>query len=169
MGANDMVKKLTQTEWIRRAFGSFLDKKSLDERFMESFKKEKPEEKKCGYFIFEIMQDENFENILNNLIEYSAKNEFQFDIYGTIVIVYLTKMIWNQNNELNIEKETKKYIENMPENIKINIRVIYGIENAKVGIFGSNIRMTHMILLKDYYKKLLELDTIEYGEAKKLN
>ena len=160
-----MIKDIFQKIQIKNAFGKCIDKKVIEKILQkENFKTDIPEEKKCGYIIFDIMQNDYFENTLTELVNYSENKEFIFDIYGTIIIYFLCKAKWNQNINLNIEKSLSKFIENIPENILKNIRCIYGIENAKVGFFGSNNRCTYMVLLNNYFNKILEINKIKYGE-----
>ena len=160
-----MIKNIFQKIQIKNAFGKYIDKKVIEKILQkENFKTDIPEEKKCGYIIFDIMQNDYFENTLTELVNYSENKEFIFDIYGTIIIYFLCKAKWNQNINLNIEKSLSKFIENIPENILKNIRCIYGIENAKVGFFGSNNRCTYMVLLNNYFNKILEINKIKYGE-----
>ena len=160
-----MIKDIFQKIQIKNAFGKYIDKKVIEKISQkENLKFDIPEEKKCGYIIFDIMQNEYFENTLTELINYSENKEFISDIYGTILIYFLCKEKWNQNINLNIEKSLSEFIENIPENILRNIRCIYGIENAKVGFFGSNNRCTYMVLLNNYFNKILEINKIKYGE-----
>jgi hypothetical protein len=74
----------------------------------------------------------------------------------------------DKENNYNIKYLLNQFIENIPENILKKIRSIYGIDNAKIGLFGSTLKFTHMVLLDDYYKKLLEIENIQYGEIKEI-
>ena len=160
-----MIKDIFHKIQIKNAFGKYMDKKIIENILQkENFGIDTPEEKKCGYIIFDIMQNEYFENTLTELIEYLKNKDFISDIYGTIVVCFLCRAKWNQNIDLDIEKSLNKFIENIPENIMKSIRCIYGIENAKVGFFGSSNKCTYMVLLNNYFNKILEISKIKYGE-----
>ena len=59
-------------------------------------------------------------------------------------------------------------IEHIPENMVKNVRCVYGIDNARVGLFGSVLRFSYMVLLNDYTQKLLAIKDMRYGEIKEI-
>jgi hypothetical protein len=165
-----MFKKLFQKLFIKNAFGKYLDNKTIEKIINgENIDYNKPEEKECGYIIFEIKQNETFDSILINLLKYSEDKEFISDIYGTIIVFYLYRAPWNTKNDFNIKYSLNNFIHNLPQNILGNIRCVYGTETAKVGMYGTSNRMTYMPLINNYYEKLLEIDKIKYGEIKEIN
>ena len=101
-------------------------------------------------------------------LEYSKNKNLVYDIYGIIFLLYVSKVLWNKGKEINIKDILDDFIENMPESIKKNIRCVYGVENAKIGIFGTDYRSSYMVLLNDYYKKILEINKLKNGEIKKI-
>jgi hypothetical protein len=139
-----MIKGIIQKLWIRNAFKKFLGKNEVDEILNGGFKKEKPEERECAYILIEIIQNDLFETTFSHLIEYSNDKNLVLDIYGTIIVLATSKVLWNKNKDINIKNIINEYIYNIPENIKENIRCVYGIDNAKIGLFGTNNRLTYM-------------------------
>jgi hypothetical protein len=157
-----MKKEEEQATFIRKMFGKFLKGRTVN--VIDDLQKEEPKEKECGYIIFDLFQNDTFESVLSNLLDYSQDKKFFIDdIYGTIVILYLRKDCFFKENE-NMEPYLKDFIANIPENILKNIRFIYGIENAKVGVFGSNDIWVSTILLNNYFEKILKLANLKYGE-----
>jgi hypothetical protein len=161
-----MLKNTIEKEWFKSIFGKYFGKKtkSLDEIINDNLKKEAPKEKKCGYIIFDIIQNELFEPTLSTLLEYSENKKFFVDdIYGTIVIMNIVEKRFFKNDE-DMDEYFKEFIKNIPGNVLENTRFIYGMENAIVGTFGSNNRWVAMVLLKDYYQKILKINKLNYGE-----
>jgi len=78
------------------------------------------------------------------------------------------KILWNENKDINIKNIIEEFIKNIPENIRKNIRGVYGLDIAKIGIFGTNYKSAYLFLLKNYYKKLLEIDKMNIGEIKEI-
>ena len=131
-----MKNGFLQRIFIRNAFKKFNDRNTVDEILNGNIKiEDKPEEKECGYIIIEIIQNNEFESTLSNLLEYSKNKNLVYDIYGIIFLLYVSKVLWNKNKEINIKDILDDFIENMPENINKNIRCVYGVEYAKIGIF----------------------------------
>jgi hypothetical protein len=163
-----MLKKLYQKYLLKHYFGKYLDKKSIDRILSGTSGKEKKEEIECGYIIIEINQDKNFESTLTNILEYSHDKNVVSEIYGTIVIFYFYKKDIDTEENPNIKNLLEIFIKGIPENNLINIKCIYGIDNAKVGLFGSTLKFTYMVLLNDYIKKLAEIKNMQYGEIKEI-
>ena len=163
-----MPKGFEERNFIKKAFSKIVDKKVVDEILNGNVKFEKPEEKECGYILIEIIQDEFFEEILSNLIDYSKDKNLTFDLYGTIIQFFIGDILWNENKGINFKNTIEEFIINIPEDIRKRIRGIYGSETAKIGMFGSNYRSAYIFLLKNYFKKLLEIDKLNIGEIKEL-
>ena len=161
-----MIKGIIQKLWIRNAFSKFVGKKEVDEILNGGL--EKPEERECAFILIEIIQNDLFETTFSNLIEYSNNKNLSLDIYGTIIQLFTSKVLWNKDKDINIKNIINEYINNIPENIKENIRCVYGIDNAKIGLFGPNERLAYMFLLNNYYKKILEIDKLKNGEIKEI-
>jgi hypothetical protein len=112
----------------------------------------------------DIMQNEHFEETLNNLLDYSNGKDLLNFLSGTIIMFSIYKRKWNAGKELNIKETVTNFINYLPLKILKNIRGIYGIEKAKVGNFGISFQMRYMVLLNEYIRKIMELDKIGYGE-----
>ena len=157
-----MNKAEKEVSFLRNIFGKFT--KGRAPNVIDNLEKDIPEEMECGYIIFELIQDDTFESILSNLLSYSQDKKFLIeDIYGTILILSLRKNMFFKEDE-EMEVYLNGFIENIPVEILKKIRFIYGIEKAKVGIFGSNDQWHCMVLLNNYFEKILKIANLKYGE-----
>ena len=164
-----MFKRNNEEIFYKNIFSKYLNKKIIDDIVNGNFKKEEPEEMECGYIIFDILQNDLFELTLKDVLDYSYNSKIFFvdNIYGTIVILNIKRKYFFKEED-NMEEYLKEFITNIPENISKNTRFVYGMENAKVGLFGSNNILRHMVLLKNFYKKLIKIDNLKYGDSEKM-
>ena len=163
-----ILRKTLLKMQMKRDFGKYIDENTINNIVNNNLERRKPEEIECGYIICEIIQNDEFENNLEEIIKYSNHN-FLIDIYGTIIIFSAGKYGWMKDKDINIMELINEYVKNIPNNILKNIRCIHGMEIAKIGNYGGNGMYNYMMLLNNFYCKLLELNTIKYGEIKKIN
>jgi hypothetical protein len=159
MGIKDFFYKLC----IQRTFSKYLDKKDIKKILNDEIKIERHKEEECGFIIMDIMQNENFETILKNILEYRKDKNFIHFLSGTIIMFIIYNHKQNIENKTNINDELKIFIKDLPLETLKHLRGIYGMEKAKIGNFGIDYYMHYMVLLKDYIRKIMEIDKIEYG------
>ena len=152
---------------LRKSFGKYIIKYNINEMINNSQKIQEKEIVKCGYIIINIIQNEIFENIISDIINYFLKKEkYYITIYGTIIeILIFNKSNYNKYYEINIEN-IKNDIDNIPEKNKKYIRGIYGITNAKIGNYGGEKLLAYIPLIDKYYEKIILINNLEYGEIR---
>jgi len=150
---------------LRKSFGKYLTKNNINKMINSSQKIHEKEIIKCGYIIIDIIQNEIFENIISDIINYFySKEKYYITIYGTIIeILIFNKSNYNKYYEINIEY-IKNDTDNIPENIKKYIRGIYGITNAKIGNYGGEKLLAYIPLIDKYYEKIILINNLKYGE-----
>ena len=148
--------------FLRNSFKKNIDKKTVEKILSGNYEVSKPEYRECGYIIVEIKQDNGFEKTLAELIEYSEKKDFFIEYIGSIVI--LNSFRQEKIKNLSIKDSINEYVQNLPHSILINIRCVYGVENAKIGSLGSNDHNAFILLLEDFFKKILKIGELNYGE-----
>ena len=163
-----MIKGLIEKIWIKNKFSKYVNKKILNNIEKSDNKLKKPVEKECGYILLEIIQNEYFDLTLSNLIDYSKNKNIIYDIYGTIMLFFISKVLWNENKDIIIKNIINEFINNIPEDIMKNIRCIHGVENAKIGFFGNNERSAYMALLNNFYEKIIKINELNIGEIKEI-
>jgi hypothetical protein len=155
---SNLLMKIT----IKKSFGKYINKKDINEIMRKNNCLSEKKFKKCGYIIIEIIQNDFFEANLKSLLSHFNNTNFMSDIYGTILVFTLFESLWNKDFDITIGK-----IENSIKNIfNENIRGIYGIDNAIIGNFGTEHRMHYMALFNDFYKKIIKINGLKYGEIK---
>ena len=157
-----MNKSEKQTTFLRNMFEKF--SKGRAPNVIDNTQKGVPEEIECGYIIFELIQNNEFESVLSNLLNYSKDKKFFIDdIYGTLFIISIRRNYFFKEDE-DMAVYLSEFIENIPNEILKSVRFIYGIEKAKVGIYGSNEQWACMVLLNNYFGKILQISNLKYGE-----
>jgi hypothetical protein len=160
-----MVKEFFQKIYLKKEFSKYLNKETVEKTLNNNSELEKPKEKECGYIVFDIKQDDHFNETLSKIIDYAFRNEnFLNFIYGSIIMFTISKILLNENIDIKINESLNEFIENIPTDSRQKIRGIYGIDTAKIGNFGTNNRMSYMVLLNNYFNKIVKLNEIDYGE-----
>ena len=98
------------------------------------------------------------------MLNYSKDKKFFIDdIYGTLFIISIRRNYFFKEDE-DMAIYLSEFIDNIPNEILKSVRFIYGIEKAKVGIYGSNEQWACMVLLNNYFGKILQISNLKYGE-----
>jgi len=157
---------------FRKFFGKYLNKEKINEIINnpKNILEEKKEIVECGYIIIDIIQNKHFEKTMTEICNFfSDYRQFFVNIYGTIIeILLFNKSNFEERVEINIDNIIN-VIKNIPEKNKINIRGIYGITNANVGGYGGKMIFTYMVLLDNYYEKIIKINKLNYGEIMEYN
>ena len=153
----------------RKLFRDCLNKRQIDEIFNNSDRELKKEIVECGYIILDIIQNEKFDETLTAVSNYFLENgNFFVEFYGTLIeILLFNKPNFEKKIEINIDK-INNVVKNIPESIKSNLRGIFGITNARLGFYGGKTAFTYMVLLDNYYEKIIKIDKLILGEMKLL-
>ncbi|MDR1315640.1 MAG: hypothetical protein LBK13_02100 [Spirochaetales bacterium] len=157
-----IIKEIMQKMYIKKMFSKYLDKKTIEKILNNDIKLEEPEEKECGYIFIDIKQNSYFNETLNKVLYYSKNKKFIDFIYGSIIIFIICKS--KRNKDIDIDESLNDFIEKFPKDGMQDIRGIYGIDKAKIGNFGITGRYSYMVLVNNYFGKIVELNEINYGE-----
>ena len=112
------------------------------------------------------MHDENFERILNKIIEITFENKLNiYAILGNII--YISNYTSDELDKNNYNKFLN--IKNIiPDNVKKNIRYIIGKTIVRAQRIEKNNMMKYMPKITDIFSKIILLKDIDYGEYREI-
>jgi len=117
-------------------------------------------EAKCGYLVADIMQDDDFDNILSKFVTLAEENNLVvYTIFGSLIYLNTFTIMKNENSD-----EIYKFIQIINVELRNKSRGIFGVTTAKIGNYGAGKSFTYFPLINNFTHIVCGINNLNYGE-----